>query len=42
MCVWMGVRGCLVHILKNWKYVFENMCGNICGWKSIQNKYNVI
>ena len=24
----------LVHVFKNWKLLFENICGNTCGWKS--------
>ena len=32
----MKLRGCLVHALKNWKYVFENMCENTCEWKSVE------
>ena len=27
--------GYLVHVLKNWNLLFENMCENMCGWKSI-------
>ena len=25
----------LVHVFKNWKLLFKNFCGNICGWKSV-------
>ena len=25
----------LVHMFKNWKLLFENICGNTCGWKSV-------
>ena len=25
---------CLVHVFKNWKLLFENICKNTCGWKS--------
>ena len=25
----------LVHVFKNWKLLFENICGNTCGWKSV-------
>ena len=25
----------LVHVFKNWKLLFENFCGNTCGWKSV-------
>ena len=28
------VRARLVHVFKNWKLLFENICGNTCGWKS--------
>ena len=24
----------LVHVFKNWKLLFENICGNTCGWKN--------
>ena len=27
-------RGRLVYVFKNWKLLFENICGNTCGWKS--------
>ena len=27
-------RARLVHVFKNWKLLFENICGNTCGWKS--------
>ena len=29
------LEGYLVHVLKNWNLLFENMCENMCGWKSI-------
>ena len=25
----------MVHVFKNWKLLFENFCGNTCGWKSV-------
>ena len=25
----------LVHVFKNWKLLFENICENTCGWKSV-------
>ena len=25
----------LVHVFENWKLLFENICGNTCGWKSV-------
>ena len=28
-------RARLVHVFKNWKLLFENICGNTCGWKSV-------
>ena len=28
------LRARLVHVFKNWKLLFENICGNTCGWKS--------
>ena len=28
------IRVCLVHVFKNWKLLFENICGNTCGWKN--------
>ena len=28
-------RARLVHVFKNWKLLFENICGNTCGWKSM-------
>ena len=28
------LRACLVHVFKNWKLLFENICENTCGWKS--------
>ena len=27
-------RARLVHVFKNWKLLFENICRNPCGWKS--------
>ena len=24
----------MVYVFKNWKLLFENICGNTCGWKS--------
>ena len=24
----------LVYVFKNWKFLFKNICGNTCGWKS--------
>ena len=24
----------MVHMFKNWKLLFKNICGNTCGWKS--------
>ena len=29
---WYKAR--LVHVFKNWKLLFENICENMCGWKS--------
>ena len=31
--LWMS-RARLVHVFKNWKLLFENICGNTCGWKN--------
>ena len=28
-------RARLVHVFKNWKLLFENICGNTCGWKNV-------
>ena len=28
------IRVRLVYVFKNWKLLFENICGNTCGWKS--------
>ena len=28
-------RARLVHVFKNWKLLFENICENTCGWKSV-------
>ena len=28
-------RARLVYVFKNWKLLFENFCGNMCGWKSV-------
>ena len=28
-------RALLVHVFKNWKLLFKNICGNTCGWKSV-------
>ena len=28
------IRARLVYVFKNWKLLFENICGNTCGWKS--------
>ena len=25
----------LIHVFKNWKLLFKNICGNTCGWKSV-------
>ena len=25
----------LVHVFENWKLLFENICENTCGWKSV-------
>ena len=25
----------LVHVFKNWKLLFKNICGNTCGWKCV-------
>ena len=25
----------LVHVFKNWKLLFENICENTCGWKNV-------
>ena len=32
---WGMFRARLVHVFKNWKLLFENFCGNTCGWKSV-------
>ena len=29
-----NIRVRLVHMFKNWKLLFKNICGNTCGWKS--------
>ena len=28
-------RARLVHVFKNWKFLFENFCEKTCGWKSV-------
>ena len=34
-CSLLFFRARLVHVFKNWKLLFENFCGNTCGWKSV-------
>ena len=29
------LRARLVYVFKNWKLLFENFCGNTCGWKNV-------
>ena len=29
------LRARLVHVFKNWKLLFKNFYGNMCGWKSV-------
>ena len=31
----MIIKICLVYVFKNWKLLFENICRNTCGWKSV-------
>ena len=33
-CFLKKLRARLIHVFKNWKLLFENICGNTCGWKS--------
>ena len=30
-----SLRARLVYVFKNWKLLFENICENTCGWKSM-------
>ena len=33
--IWESLGFFLVYVFKNWKLLFENICRNMCGWKSV-------